>query len=453
MSIDVHTLYLAVTIASGTSVMAILLVWLVNRRVPGVGFWLLGTLTKAMAWPLYLSQGSVDSRALVYFLPTVLVSVTLISVYCGGCRFTGRAVGWRLMGLLWVTMMVPYLYYLFIEDNMVKRLSHATVYAMVMFFLIAWVFLRERREGLRFSTGLMGGGFLMAGLAMIYRWWLWTGAEPPTDWVRGADGGSVSLAAGSIVLTFLWMFFLLMMVNQYQTREVAMRMESEHAMEQKLLEARAEMEQQRGEHLRQMMARELHDGIGGITATVAMLAGTGKEGEVAVAERAELLKLIEEMALEGNRNIRGLLGFLDSGVFRWKDLLFELEDYARKVLSAAGVALEWVVEGRVDGGVAPRAEVGQALKRVAMEALHNLIRHSGASRVRVGFVFREDGVVMEVRDDGCGFGGERQGGRGVMNMRARVEELGGRFQIERDEGTRVRVELPWGEVEAREASV
>jgi signal transduction histidine kinase len=89
------------------------------------------------------------------------------------------------------------------------------------------------------------------------------------------------------------------------------------------------------------------------------------------------------------------------------------------------------------------AAVSAAVFRIAEEALTNVVRHAGATHVRLAVLRTEDEVVLEVQDDGVGPGPGRVGSVGVASMRDRAERLGGRFELANaDPGTRVRAVLP-----------
>jgi signal transduction histidine kinase len=92
-----------------------------------------------------------------------------------------------------------------------------------------------------------------------------------------------------------------------------------------------------------------------------------------------------------------------------------------------------------------------ALLRVLQEALSNIRQHSGSSTVVVELVESDEGVCMEIRDDGHGFDPESvvpdadgQSGIGVVGMRERLRLLGGRLELESRPGgpTVVRAILP-----------
>jgi signal transduction histidine kinase len=89
------------------------------------------------------------------------------------------------------------------------------------------------------------------------------------------------------------------------------------------------------------------------------------------------------------------------------------------------------------------AAVEVAVYRIALEAITNTIRHAQARRC---FVYLEvdDGLRLEIRDDGLGLPPGYQAGVGLSSMRERTAELGGRFEIKLAEngGTALSVWLP-----------
>ena len=87
------------------------------------------------------------------------------------------------------------------------------------------------------------------------------------------------------------------------------------------------------------------------------------------------------------------------------------------------------------------------------EALTNILKHSGATRCRIAMTCSDRTFEISVSDNGTGFDPAANGsnghssaagfGNGLGNMRRRLAELGGRFQIESQpgQGTVIRFEL------------
>ncbi|MDX2935190.1 GAF domain-containing sensor histidine kinase [Streptomyces ipomoeae] len=92
----------------------------------------------------------------------------------------------------------------------------------------------------------------------------------------------------------------------------------------------------------------------------------------------------------------------------------------------------------------------EAMLRVAQEALHNALRHSGAEHVDVTLDRRGGGAVLRVIDDGSGFDPQaiRRAGRhlGLVSMRDRASGVGGTLAVESapGKGTTIEMEVPGG---------
>jgi signal transduction histidine kinase len=86
---------------------------------------------------------------------------------------------------------------------------------------------------------------------------------------------------------------------------------------------------------------------------------------------------------------------------------------------------------------------------VFKEAINNVARHSGAASANVGAAFQGQRLELTIADDGRGFEVDGKhatsmGGNGVINMRRRIERLGGEIEFDSapGEGTRVRIVVP-----------
>ncbi|MFI6081946.1 GAF domain-containing sensor histidine kinase [Streptomyces sp. NPDC051217] len=92
----------------------------------------------------------------------------------------------------------------------------------------------------------------------------------------------------------------------------------------------------------------------------------------------------------------------------------------------------------------------EAMLRVAQEALHNALRHSGAERVDVTIARRGQGAVLSITDNGKGFEPRtvRRAGRhlGLVSMRDRSSGVGGRLTVQSapGQGTTIEMEVPGG---------
>ena len=87
-----------------------------------------------------------------------------------------------------------------------------------------------------------------------------------------------------------------------------------------------------------------------------------------------------------------------------------------------------------------------ALYRIAQEALTNIERHAGASRVSLEVFGHRKGATLRIRDDGIGIGQDGDGlsaGLGLRNMQERMDRLGGTLRLfSTPEGTTIEAQVP-----------
>ena len=101
-----------------------------------------------------------------------------------------------------------------------------------------------------------------------------------------------------------------------------------------------------------------------------------------------------------------------------------------------------VISCTVDSDDIPRYDeaVEAAVYFCILEALQNVVKHSGAAEVKVQLT-ADPRLVFEVTDDGAGFDvGEQFGSGGLLGMQARIAAAGGRLEVASapGEGTTVR---------------
>ena len=122
--------------------------------------------------------------------------------------------------------------------------------------------------------------------------------------------------------------------------------------------------------------------------------------------------------------------------------LIELFRYASRRMAH----WEGVVEITSSGGEPTLARtVAGSLLMILQESVGNAIRHGRTTRVKVHVAFGEDGLVLTVEDNGCGFDtAVHARGLGLGGMDDRAKALGGTFRIESaaGRGSKVIVEVP-----------
>jgi signal transduction histidine kinase len=184
---------------------------------------------------------------------------------------------------------------------------------------------------------------------------------------------------------------------------------------------------------RRRLERNLHDGA---QQRLVMLALTLRMAEArAEGEAAELLRDASAELAQALEELRELARGIHPALLTERGLVAALEGLTSR--AALPVRLEAGVHER------PTAAVEAAAYYVVAEALTNVAKYSGAKAATVRASENEGLLWVEVEDDGVG--GARPGvGSGLAGLAARVEALGGRFEVRSPagEGTLVRAEIP-----------
>jgi signal transduction histidine kinase len=191
---------------------------------------------------------------------------------------------------------------------------------------------------------------------------------------------------------------------------------------------------------RERLGRELHDVVTQSLYSVILFTDAATDraraSDMAAVERN--LAAIARAAQRSLGEMRLLMFDLRSGTLARKGLVTALGDRLKHVEERAGIAPELVDEGI---GELP-GELEDTVYLVVLDALNNVLRHSGADRVRVRLWKEEDELLVEIVDNGGGFdvAGARRG-QGLANMNRRTEAIGGDLSIVSAPGRGTRVTL------------
>jgi len=193
-------------------------------------------------------------------------------------------------------------------------------------------------------------------------------------------------------------------------------------------------------NVRTRIATDLHDDIGASLSQIAILSevaqrevcesgGQGHEPLTAIAGISR--QLVDSMS--------DIVWAIAPEHDRLTDLIYRMRRLAGDLLAAQGIGFQFH-SAIADDDLKVGANVRRELYLIFKEALHNIARHSSATQVNVGLERDGNFLFLRLHDNGCGFDpdGDYEG-RGLRNMRARAEALGGkvRFESQTQQGTYV----------------
>jgi PAS domain S-box-containing protein len=198
------------------------------------------------------------------------------------------------------------------------------------------------------------------------------------------------------------------------------------------------------------IAREIHDDLGG-TLTALKMETYRLAGKLSGSEQtAPLLELVESMTQLIDNAVgvtRRVISDLHPSILDDLGLVAALEWQCGQFRKRTGIACE--VIGAEDKDDERKLDKTTAINlfRIFQEALSNVARHAGATRVSAEFHQGDDEIVLAISDNGRGLPEKHviaQTSYGMRGMRERVAQLKGRilFDTPHGGGLRVTVILP-----------
>jgi len=194
---------------------------------------------------------------------------------------------------------------------------------------------------------------------------------------------------------------------------------------------------------RHRIARELHDSVSQALYAIGLGAQTAQATLHDQPERAgEAIGYVLDLAEKALADMRALILELRPEALDRGGLVSALRGHVEALRRRYDLAV--VADLCDEPAITPAAK--EALYRVALESLNNIIKHARAARVHVTLTTTERVARLLIEDDGVGFDPERPfpGHYGLHTMRERIERVAGTLDIvsAHGAGTHVRADIP-----------
>ena len=200
------------------------------------------------------------------------------------------------------------------------------------------------------------------------------------------------------------------------------------------------------ERTRLRIARDLHDDVGSSLSSIALTAELLQKELATNGLVNRQLARVYETAQKLSRNLKEIVWAIDPQRDKFDDLLLHMKEAAEELLGQKGIAYTFDL---------PQEDLPQSLKMefrrnlflIYKEMLHNVVKHSAASKVEIALTRTNGMLQLQVADNGKGFGEKKpENGSGLKSMRARAVELNGKLeidsQIERGTSVTLSVKIP-----------
>ena len=188
---------------------------------------------------------------------------------------------------------------------------------------------------------------------------------------------------------------------------------------------------------RNRLARDLHDSVNQMLYSINVTASAGNR--LAKEEPIkEIMADIQKLSQHAQAEMKALI---------WQLRPAGLEEGLACSVKKYGEMLGLAVHVSVEGVSMLSSLQEETLWRIAQEAFHNTLKHSGERTVHVAFHFKPDSVEMTISDEGIGFNYTENAclpSLGLKSMEERVKSLHGKIAMnsERGNGTTLVIELP-----------
>jgi signal transduction histidine kinase/ligand-binding sensor domain-containing protein len=247
----------------------------------------------------------------------------------------------------------------------------------------------------------------------------------------------------ALVLLFMAGVFALDRYRAQKTRQVQAALEALNESRRARL---AELER-----VRSRIARDLHDDVGSSLTQIALFSEVARQNGNGAGN--ESLDFIASTANELVEAMSDIVWAINPQKDHLHDLTQRMRRLASEIFTAADIDLEFrAPETDIDEplGANLRREVFLIFK----ESVSNVVKHAGASNVRIEFRIEHGSLILTLQDDGRGFDSAAKtgaydwqasrGGNGLPGMKKRAAELGGEFFIESkiEQGTMVTLRVP-----------
>ena len=197
------------------------------------------------------------------------------------------------------------------------------------------------------------------------------------------------------------------------------------------------------EEERRIISREIHDDVGNRLALISLSLRKIKQQASSDITESELGKVLDSITdLSGI--LRNLSHGLDPAPLRHLGIRAALKSLLDAFQDTYGVPVDVVIPPEMPR-LADEAEL--CIFRITQESLQNIVKHSGADKVKIVLAQTPRQTRLTVSDGGQGFvrsAALRKGGLGLLSMEERALSIGGRLTVnsEPGKGTEVRLTIP-----------
>ncbi len=203
-------------------------------------------------------------------------------------------------------------------------------------------------------------------------------------------------------------------VSQLKLRRTVQRLEQEHALERE----------------RARISKDMHDDVGASLTRITLLSDMASREAKGSDHASASIEKISGLAREVVANLDEIVWAVDPK----NDTLDSLAAYITEYTSAYFESVPVHCRFDLPDKIPPHhlsADMRHNIFRAVKEALHNILKHSHATEVRLAFKLQDSSLEIVIADNGIGFSPEKSSrfSDGLANMRKRMDDIKGSFAV------------------------
>ena len=211
------------------------------------------------------------------------------------------------------------------------------------------------------------------------------------------------------------------------------------ANQKRKFEQQLELEQQRSK-----ITADLHDEIGSTLSSLQINSTVANKliDKDVVSARKILVKL-EEQSKSLADKIGDIIWSMKPGKDEFMTLSTRIKNFTSDILENTDIDYKIEIETQIDNKVT-NIDMRKNIVFFIKEAINNAVKYSKATTLNIFVKEKNNQIYIEIIDNGIGFDTSQTKGNGIGNMKKRIEELNGQFNINSkiNKGTIINATIP-----------
>ncbi|WP_428656808.1 sensor histidine kinase [Runella sp.] len=198
------------------------------------------------------------------------------------------------------------------------------------------------------------------------------------------------------------------------------------------------------QEIRNEIASDLHDDVGSTLSNISFLSEMAKKKFEKKPESVlPILERILEESKEMVQTMRGMVWTINPENDNAADFIDKVRAFANEMLQNREIELQF--RNEIPENQPLTIEQQRNLFLVFKELVHNIAKHSGATKANITIKKHDNWLSAKITDNGCGFDSTQVSeGNGLRNLQQRIAQLEGKIEVQSTEaeGTTTKFVIP-----------